>query len=80
MCSGSDKLITENVVSYPGAVIMQVSDSSGSVQAFGHALDSSRPSGVDVAVARKAQDVQKAEGAQVVDMIKKAGSVVDVTA
>ncbi|MBF0170156.1 MAG: hypothetical protein HQK87_03530 [Nitrospinae bacterium] len=39
-----------------------------------------KPGGVDTAVAKTANEVQKAEGAQMVDMIQKAGSVINVTA
>lgn len=35
---------------------------------------------ISVAVARKAMDTQKAQGSQVVDLIKKAGGSIDVTA
>ena len=37
-------------------------------------------SNVDTEVARKTLDHQKAEGAQLIDMIQKSGSIIDVVA
>lgn len=39
-----------------------------------------KPSRTDVAVAKHGLEAQKAQGAQVVDMIQKAGSIIDVVA
>ncbi len=54
---------------------MEISGSS--VQ---QALSSSKPSAINTSVAKQSMETEKAEGTQLVDMIKKAGSVVDVTA
>ncbi|MGK7346648.1 MAG: hypothetical protein ACNS63_12655 [Candidatus Nitrospinota bacterium M3_3B_026] len=59
---------------------MNVSEAGAASLAVNEALSAEKPTKVDVAVARKALDTQKAEGEMVADMIKKAGSVVDVTA
>lgn len=59
---------------------MNVSEASAASLAVNEALSAEKPTKVDVAVAKEALDVQKAEGEMVTDMIKKAGSVVDVTA
>ncbi len=39
-----------------------------------------KPSKTDVAVAKQGLEAQKAEGAQLIDMIQKSGSVIDVIA
>lgn len=59
---------------------MEVSGAGQTSQAVSEALSDKKPSKIDVAVAKNALDTQKAEGEQLVDMIKKAGSVIDVTA
>ncbi len=55
------------------------SAASGAANA-GNVGGAQKPGGIDVAVAKNANEAQKAEGAQMVDMIQKAGSVVNVTA
>jgi len=39
-----------------------------------------KPSSVDVAVAKQGLEAKKAEGAQLIDMIQKSGSIIDVIA
>ena len=62
---------------------MDVSGAStgqGASAAISKVSSSDKPSKTDVAVAKHAMETEKAQGAQMIDMIQKAGSVIDVTA
>ncbi len=59
---------------------MQVSDSLSARKSVLSAKSEQVTSNIDTEVTRKALDHQKAEGAQLIDMIQKAGSVIDVKA
>ena len=60
---------------------MQVSQSAeGDIGAIMNSKLQKTAGDVSVAVAKKTMDMQKVQSAQVVDMIKKAGGSIDVTA
>ena len=62
---------------------MDVSSASaghGASSAINKVSSSEKPSKTDVAVAKHAMETEKAQGAQMIDMIQKAGSVIDVKA
>ncbi len=48
-------------------------------QGMDKVISAEKPSRIDVAVAKHGLEAEKAAGAQMVDMIQKAGSIINVT-
>jgi len=73
-------LLTEKRTKEKQGVVMDVGATGSAAAAASNGVARQANSNIETKVQARALDQRKAEGAQVVDMIQKAGSVVDVKA